>query len=97
MSLFIVIMRGDNDALLSWPFRQRITFKLLDQDRIADVSETFRPDPNSSSFQRPRSDMNIASGCPMFCSHSSLRSRGYIRDDTIFIKVIVDTVGLAAI
>ncbi|XP_029186836.2 TNF receptor-associated factor 3-like [Acropora millepora] len=97
MSLFIVIMRGDNDALLSWPFRQRITFKLLDQDRISDVSETFRPDPNSSSFQRPRSDMNIASGCPTFCSHSLLRSRGYIRDDTIFIKVIVDTVGLAAI
>lgn len=97
VSLFIVLMRGEYDALLSWPFRQRITFKLLDQELISDVTETFRPDPNSSSFQRPRSEMNIASGCPHFCSHNLLRSRGYIRDDTIFIKVIVDTIGLPMI
>lgn len=97
MSLFIVVMRGEYDGLLSWPFQQKITMKLLDQERISHVTETFRPDPNSSSFQRPRSDMNIASGCPTFCSHHLLRSRGYIRDDSIFIKVIVDTVGLQVI
>ncbi|XP_019624301.1 PREDICTED: TNF receptor-associated factor 1-like [Branchiostoma belcheri] len=28
-------------------------------------SGVFRPDPTSSSFQRPTSDMNIASGCPL--------------------------------
>ena len=91
VSLFTVVMRGEYDALLSWPFQQKITMKLLDQDQISHVTETFRPDPNSLSFQRPCSEMNIASGCPTFCSHSLLRSRGYVRDDTIFIKIIVDT------
>ena len=97
ISLFIVVMRGEYDALLSWPFQQKITMKLLDQERISHVTETFRPDPNSSSFQRPRSEMNIASGCPAFCSHSLLRSRGYVRDDTVFIKIIVDTIGMPVI
>ena len=97
ISLFVVLMRGEYDGLLSWPFQQKITIKLLDQERISHVTETFRPDPNSSSFQRPRSEMNIASGCPLFCPHSQLRSRGYIRDDTMFIKVVVDGAGLLMI
>lgn len=97
ISLFIVVMRGEYDGLLSWPFQQKITMKLLDQERISHETETFRPDPNSSSFQRPRSEMNIASGCPTFCSHHLLRSRGYIRDDSIFIKIIVDCTGLTVI
>ena len=90
ISLFIVIMRGEYDGLLSWPFRQKITMRLLDQEGDMDVVETFRPDPNSSSFQRPRSDMNIASGCPQFCSQALLKSRGYLRGDSVFIKIIVD-------
>ena len=97
LSLFIVVMRGEYDGLLSWPFRQKITMKLLDQDRVSDVTESFRPDPNSSSFQKPRSDMNIASGCPTFCTHNLLRSRGYIRDDSIFIKMVVDPTGMPVI
>lgn len=31
MSLFIVIMRGDYDDLLQWPFTKKITFTLIDQ------------------------------------------------------------------
>ena len=97
LSLFFVIMKGEYDALLSWPFRQKVTLKLLDHERVQDITETFRPDPNSSSFQRPRSEMNIASGCPQFCSHSVLKSGPYVREDTIFVKITVDTTGLATI
>ena len=97
LSLFIVVMRGEYDALLPWPFQHKITMKLMDQERLSHITETFRPDPNSSSFQRPRSEMNIASGCPLFCSHSLLRSRGYIRDDAMFIKVIVESNGMPMI
>lgn len=94
LSLFIVLMRGEYDALLTWPFQHKITMKLMDQERLSHIIETFRPDPNSSSFQRPRSEMNIASGCPLFCSHSLLRTRGYVRDDTMFIKIIVEGNGM---
>ena len=94
ISVFFEVMRGQYDAILRWPFRQKVTFMLLDQDNVEHVIEAFRPDPNSSSFQRPRRETNIASGCPMFCSLTELNNHAYVRDDTMFIKIIVDTTDL---
>ena len=31
-----------------------------------EMRDTFKPDPKSSSFQRPKTEMNVASGCPRF-------------------------------
>ena len=90
MSIFFVIMRGEYDALLPWPFNQKVYFKLIDQDRVQDACDSFRPDANSSSFKRPKSDMNIASGCPTFISHAGLQEGGYIREDTMYVSVAVD-------
>lgn len=94
ISLFFVIMRGEYDALLRWPFRQKVTFMLLDQHNVEHVIDAFRPDPNSSSFQRPRRETNIASGCPLFFSLAELNKHAYIKDDAMFIKVIVDCADL---
>jgi len=94
MSMFFVVMKGEYDALLPWPFTQKVHFRLLDQDRIRDVFDTFRPDPSCVSFKRPTSDMNTASGCPTFVSHSELRQGGFVRDDAMFIKVTVDMANL---
>lgn len=98
MSLFFVIMRGDYDALLKWPFRQRVSLMLLHQSSqgTRNMVDTFKPDPSSSSFQRPVTDMNVASGCPLFVSHAALEVEDsvYRRDDTIFIKIIVDVTDL---
>ena len=90
MSLFFVIMRGEFDNILPWPFTQRVTFRLINQSNGRDIVDTFQPDPMSSSFKKPKSDMNIASGCPRFISHDNLKSGGYIVEDTIFIKCVVD-------
>ncbi|KAF0031708.1 hypothetical protein F2P81_016263 [Scophthalmus maximus] len=95
LSLFFVVMRGLSDALLKWPFNQKVTLMLLDQSNREHIIDAFRPDVTSSSFQRPVSEMNIASGCPLFCPLSKLDAKNsYIRDDTIFIKAIVDLTGL---
>lgn len=95
LSLFFVVMKGNNDALLRWPFNQKVTLMLLDQNNREHVIDAFRPDVSSSSFQRPISEMNIASGCPLFCQVSKLEGKNsYVRDDTIFVKVIVDLTGL---
>ena len=91
ISVFFVVMRGLYDAILRWPFRQKVTFMLLDQDNIEHVIDAFRPDPSSSSFQRPRRETNIASGCPMFCSLTELNNHAYVKDDIMFLKIIVDT------
>ncbi|XP_022093905.1 TNF receptor-associated factor 2-like [Acanthaster planci] len=95
LSLFFVVMRGRHDALLPWPFQQKVTFMLLDQNNRDHIVDAFRPDPSSSSFRKPNSDMNIASGCPLFVTQELLNaSDNYVKDDTMFIKVIVDTTGL---
>ena len=94
ISVFFVVMPGQYDAILHWPFKQKVTFMLLDQDNVEHVIDAFRPDPNSSSFQRPRRETNIANGCPMFCSLTELNNHAYVRDDTMFLKIIVDTTDL---
>lgn len=92
LSLFFVVMRGEYDALLPWPFRQKVTLMLMDQGGSRKhLGDAFKPDPNSSSFKRPSAEMNIASGCPLFVAQSVLETGSYIKDDTIFIKVTVDT------
>ena len=94
LSVFFVVMRGEYDALLRWPFRQKVTFMLLDQDNVEHKIDAFRPDPSSSSFQRPRRETNIASGCPTFCFLAELSEHAYVRDDVMFLKIIVDTTDL---
>ena len=97
LSLFFVLMRGDYDPILFWPFQYKITFILLDQSGAQQhIVDSFRPDIKSNSFQRPRSDMNIASGLPKFTPLSSIEAENnpYIRDNCMFIRCIVDFTSL---
>ena len=91
LSLFFVVMRGEFDNILQWPFTHKVTFKLINQTGGKDIVYTFQPDPMSALFRKPKSDMNIASGCPQFVTHTELERGGFIVDDTIFIKCIIDT------
>ena len=90
LSLFFVVMHGEFDNILQWPFTHKVTFKLINQAGGSDVVDTFKPDPMSNSFRKPKSDMNIASGCPRFVSHTELEVGGFIVNDAIFIKCIID-------
>lgn len=93
ISLFFVIMRGNYDPILVWPFNYKITFILYDQTSAQrHVIDSFRPDVKSNSFQVPRSNMNIASGLPKFFPLSIFRqdNNPYVRDNSIFIRCMVD-------
>ena len=92
LSVFFVVLRGTFDALLRWPFRQKVTLMLLSQNQREHVVDAFRPDTTSSSFKRPTTEMNIASGCPLFASLDVLDSpsNGYVKDDQLFLKAVVD-------
>ncbi|CAF3926621.1 unnamed protein product [Rotaria sordida] len=78
MSLFLQLMRGDHDRILR-----------LKQRHIID---SFLPDTKSSSFQRPVSDMNIASGIPKFVPLPLIQHEGnpYLRNDTMLIQISID-------
>ena len=88
ISLFIVIMKSEYDALLEWPFRQKVTFTLLNhENKNESVKESMIPDANSPSFKRPRKEMNLAAGFPLFVSKERLEN--FVVDDSIFIETVV--------
>ena len=91
LSIFFVIMKGEYDPLLQWPFEHKVSLVLIDQEQKKHLVQTFKPNIQSSSFQRPKSDMNIASGCPEFAKLSVLDDPSYVKDDVMYIKAIVDT------
>ena len=90
ISMFFVVMKSDYDNLLTWPFYKKVKMRLLNQiDPEEDIVESFIPDKNSSSFIRPKKDMNIAAGCPMFVARELFLNGGYIKDDCVFIDLSV--------
>jgi hypothetical protein len=108
ISIFLVILRGPYDKLLTWPFSYRVSFCLYDQRTMIETNgvtqpkhiiESFRPDTNSISFQRPASAINIASGIPKFLSlaefNRPVNENLYIINDTIYIKILIDFIGLS--
>ena len=91
VSLFFVVMRSEYDALLQWPFSERVTFRLINPyNKAESLQETFIPDKNSSSFKRPTKDMNIAAGCPMFIRKDKLPQ--FIVDDVLYIETMITAV-----
>ena len=94
VSVFFVMMKSEHDELLPWPFKQKVTISLLNQETPSDgsshITQSFMPDAKSSSFQKPTKDMNIASGFPKFAPRSVLNEKKYSNNDTIYFKVKVD-------
>jgi len=90
ISLFIVIMKTEYDCLLEWPFKKKVTFELIHpRDQTLNITESFTPDPKSSSFQQPTREMNVAAGCPKFLLKDDLANKNFIIDDCIYIRTIV--------
>ncbi|ESO02952.1 hypothetical protein HELRODRAFT_81197, partial [Helobdella robusta] len=94
ISMFFVIMKGDYDTILEWPFRHKVTLMILDRSgNECHISDSFLPDPRSSSYQKPTSACNVASGCPMFATQSDIEeNRNFLNDDCLFIKIIVKNI-----
>ena len=99
LSYFLTIMRGEFDALLQWPFQQVVRLALRSQNPSSksDIRHCFKPDAYSSSFMRPRSDMNIASGCPKFAPVSILSDEDFVQEDTMFLQCNIDLTGIEGI
>ena len=93
LSVYIVLMKGEHDPLLRWPFDYKVALILVNQATNEHIIQNFKPPSNSSSFEMPRSDMNISSGCPKFVPLNKAihEDSEFVKDDTMYIKCIVDT------
>jgi hypothetical protein len=93
MGVYLVLMKSDRDAALPWPFTKRFTFVLVDQHddlgQRQNIEHAIVPD-EEKNFKRPRQRENTGCGSSEFVKHSTLRTRQYIRDHAVYIKVVVD-------
>ncbi len=98
VSIFFQIMNGSFDGILNWPFKGKVSFMILDQDHVEHVFDCFQFDPESSSYRRPRAKPNLPTGLPTFVHQTELNRHAYLRDDTLFVKAIIELphVGIVA-
>ena len=93
IGVYIFVMKSDHDAILSWPFKKRYTFSLIDQqdneEERKNIVKTHTP-KGEVEFMRPKTKKNIGCGFADFVSHSKLMTRKYIKDDTVFITVSIE-------
>lgn len=93
MSVFIKILPGEYDALLKWPFNQKVTFTLFEQSLEHDnvqggIAESFIPDPAWKNFQTPSNTaQDLGFGFPCFVSHETMSRRPFVRNDTVFLRI----------
>ena len=90
ISIFFILMKSEYDELLQWPMQKRVTFELVNLRNKADsVIETLVSNPESSCFQRPTKNMNVAYGCPRFISIEHFLNGGFVKDNSTFIRATV--------
>ena len=95
ISFYAALMRGENDAKLQWPFRQKVKLVLVSQcQQHQDIVQWFQPDPvefdGSFWHPSPHCDMNVGFGCPQFAPVSVLNDPAYVKNDTMILKCISD-------
>jgi len=93
LSVFIVVMKGEYDAILPWPFEKKVKFTLIDQhedsvERV-NVSHWFRSSNALKHFARPVSEESTGRDFSTFIFHEKLFSRCFVVDDTLFLQAEV--------
>lgn len=92
MWVFIVVMRGEYDAILTWPFEKKVRLTVIDQKkdlirRQNIVSHLVVGASNPEAYGRPVKDENEPAMFPEMLAPRRLNSKRYIVDDTLFLKV----------
>ena len=91
LSVFFVLMKGEYDALLKWPFQRKVGFTLIDQRNINDpekqrnITKGMISSDIIGGYERPIVE-NEGRGLCNFISHKTLNSRRYLVDDTLYIQ-----------
>jgi len=91
LSVFLVIMEGEYDAVLPWPFHQKVFFTLVDQQEESkekkNIDMEFITDPSLESCAKPTKVKKSGVGFTRFISHKNLKTRRYILNDSLLLQV----------
>lgn len=93
LSVFLVIMEGEYDAVLPWPFRQKVIFTLVDQQKETEEKKSVVMELiTGSSLEggaKPTKVEKPGLGFARFISHKNLRTRKYILNDSLLLEVTI--------
>uniref|UniRef100_A0A6A7G6C5 TNF receptor-associated factor 6-like n=2 Tax=Hirondellea gigas TaxID=1518452 RepID=A0A6A7G6C5_9CRUS len=98
LSLYMLLMKGDNDDILDWPFQGRITLGVLDFSNSCPkkhLVDTVDSNPQLQAFQRPTGPRNDKSfGFTKFHPLDALHNTAdegaeYVRGDVLFVRARV--------
>ena len=102
LSIGIVLMKGDYDDMLSWPFSKKITFTIIDHNKDLKERKNRTDYLSPSKPELPLRIRDIFSKRPgqkkmvvedvfwYFISHKALETRHFIVNDTLFLQVDVE-------
>jgi hypothetical protein len=96
MSIYVCVLKGEHDDLLSWPFVHKVTLTIMDQNpNLEDrrhLVYAIKPSPtneNQPYLQKPVAERNAAFGAQKFCQLNEVQP--FVREDVLFIKCSLDT------
>ena len=94
LSVYIIVMKGEYDAILPWPYKMQVKMTLIDQQENPvereNVTKESIPNNDPECYARPvNKEDNAGRGFGKFVSHEILNSRHYLVDDTMFLHVEV--------
>ena len=100
VSVYLIIMKGEYDDILPWPFQHKVIFTLIDQqedpEKRRNIVREFVPDLShkldAESYTRPTQDENRKVGIYYFEPIDTFlyqHTRCYIRDDSLLLEVKV--------
>lgn len=99
VSVYGRVTAGEFDPILKWPVRPQYTFTVFEQNSSSierrDIVRTRRlheikreQSAKGGGIARPQTDeRSIIIGFDDFVTHKELHSRGFLKDDVIFLKV----------
>ena len=96
LSVFLQLMKGELDNFLKWPFDKIIHFVLIHQDdknkclKRLIIEALKNKDSTKKHFRKPDTDCNEGLGYPGFMSHKKLHDDGFIKNDSLYIRCIIE-------
>jgi len=95
LSLYVRVMAGEYDPILSWPIKPCYTFQLISQCQDAnkrlDLVRVRDLSIKHGGIARPqKDDKSVIVGFDDFVVHEDVEKKEYLLDDSLFIKCVVE-------
>ena len=98
MKIYLIIMKGDFDSFLKWPFAKRATITVLDQQENSNERKNITATLPENQLQqtwnsRPNGEYeNRAFQFAVMVPRELLKGGGYVQDNSFFIQAKFETV-----